>query len=313
MTINSHVTTFAGLPVVPADAELRPDDPAAVAWRVEIEDYDSAPAEFEAAMETMLTRAGEGGPVALVIGQWGGAYEDGPPIDLLARLAPRMPRLRALFLGDLTFEECEISWIRHRDVAPLLAACPALTRLTVRGTEGLEITGPLRHDALRDLEIQSGGLPAALLRSVLALELPALERLHLWLGVDSYGGDVTVEDLAPLLGADDQALRRWPRLTALGLRNSEKQDEIAAAVARSPLLPRLRALDLSLGTLGDTGAESLLGGRPLDHLDELDLHHHFLSPAVAQRLVDALPGVRVDVTDRQEPSGDWGRFTAVSE
>ncbi|MDP9795381.1 hypothetical protein J2S43_003893 [Catenuloplanes nepalensis] len=310
MTINSHVTTFAGLPVVPAGSDVRPDDPGAVAWRVEIEDYDSAPDEFEAAMEAMLERAGDGGPVALVVGQWGGAYEEPPPIDLFVRLAPRMPGLRSLFLGDLTFEECEISWIRHRDVAPLLKAYPALERLVVRGTEDLQITEALRHEGLRDLEIQSGGLPAKLLRSVLALELPALERLNLWLGVDSYGGDVVGEDLRPVL---DEADARWPRLTALGLRNSEMQDRIAASVAESAVLPRLRVLDLSLGTLGDEGAESLLGGGSLDHLEELDLHHHFMSPQVAQRLVDALPGVRVDVTDRQEPRGDWGRYVEVSE
>ncbi|MDR7274924.1 STM4015 family protein [Catenuloplanes atrovinosus] len=312
MTINSHVTVFAGLPVVPSDSDVRPDDPAAVAWRVEIDDYDLSPKDFEAAMETMLERAGEGGPVALVIGQWGGAYEAPPPIDLFVRLAPRMPRLRSFFLGDLTFEECEISWIQHRDIAPLLAAYPALERLVVRGTEGLEIGRAAAHPSLRDLEIQSGGLPAALLRSVFALELPALERLNLWLGVDSYGGDVVLEDLAPLLGAADEAATRWPRLTALGLRNSEIQDEIAAAVAQAPILPRLRVLDLSLGTFGDEGAESLLAG-PLDHLRELDLHHHFMSPQVAQRLVDALPSVRVDVTDRQEARGDWGRFVEVSE
>ncbi|GAB7051689.1 STM4015 family protein [Catenuloplanes indicus] len=309
MTINSHVTTFAGLPVVPSGSDVRPDDPGAVAWRVEIDDYDSAPGEFEAAMETMLELAGAGGPVALVIGQWGGAYEEAPPIDLLTRLAPRMPRLRSLFLGDLTFEECEISWIRHRDIAPLLTAYPALERLVVRGTEDLAIAEGVRHPALRDLEIQSGGLPARLLRAVLASELPALERLHLWLGVETYGGDVVLEDLRPLLAEADS---RWPRLTALGLRNSEMQDQVAAAVAESPVLGRLRALDLSLGTLGDEGAESLLGAG-LEHLEELDLHHHFMSPQVAQRLVDALPGVRVDVTDRQEPRGDWGRYVEVSE
>ncbi|GAB7038579.1 MULTISPECIES: STM4015 family protein [Catenuloplanes] len=309
MTINSHVTTFAGLPVVPSAGDVPPDDPGAVAWRVEIEDYDVAPAEFEAAMEAMLSRAGDGGPVALVIGQWGGAYEVAPPIDLFVRLAPRMPRLRSLFLGDLTFEECEISWIRHQDIAPLLTAYPALERLVVRGTEGLEITEAVRHAALRDLEIQSGGLPARLLRSVLALELSALERLNLWLGVESYGGDVVLEDLRPVLAEADS---RWPRLTALGLRNSEMQDAIAAAVVESPLLGRLRVLDLSLGTLGDEGAESLLGAAPA-HLEELDLHHHFMSPQVAQRLLDALPGVRVDVTDRQEPRGDWGRYVEVSE
>ena len=63
---------------------------------------------------------------------------------------------------------------------------------------------------------------------------------------------------------------------------------------------------------GDAGAESLLAGQPLTHLTALGLSHHFMSPEMAQRLVDELPGVAVDVSDRQQEE-DWGRYTAVSE
>jgi hypothetical protein len=312
VTINENLGTFAGLPVVHWEEHRAADDPSAVAWLVSIEEYDLAPDEFAAAFEGMLDRAGEGGPAALVIGQWGGAYETGPPIDLLVRLAPRMTALRSLFLGDMRFEECEISWIKQGDLAPLLAAFPRLKRLAVRGADGLMISTPLRHESLRDLELQTGGLPVAVLRSIIELELPALERLHLWLGVEDYGGSATVDPVLPFL--DESAVARWPRLTELGLCDSEFQDEIAAAVATSPVVPRLRALSLAMGSLGDVGAESLLAGQPLTHLETLDLHHHFMTPPVVQRLVAALPSVRVDVGDPQEEDPEWPRrFAEVRE
>ncbi|WP_033337524.1 STM4015 family protein [Catenuloplanes japonicus] len=311
MTINQNLETFAGLPVVSWDDDRVAADPASVAWSVMTDEYDVGTDEFEVAFEGLVARAGEDGPSALVIGQWGGAFDIGPPLDLFVRHAPRLSRLRALFLGDLRFEECEISWIQQRDVGPLLTAFPRLERLVVRGATGLELHTPLRHESLRDLEFQTGGLPAHIIRSITTWELPALERLHLWLGVRDYGGDYTLDDLRPLL--DARAVARWPHLTSLGLCDSTIQDEIAAEVAGAPVVARLRELSLAMGTLGDAGAAALLAGQPLDHLDLLDLHHHYISEPVARRLVEALPSVRVDLSGpRVEPQLD-GRFVAVSE
>nr|WP_034263025.1 hypothetical protein [Actinospica robiniae] len=80
----------------------------------------------------------------------------------------------------------------------------------------------------------------------------------------------------------------------------------------------LETLDLSLGTLGDEGAASLLAGQPLTHLAKLDLHHHFMSDAMMQRLRAALPGVDLDLSEQEEPE-EWDddeppmRYIAVSE
>lgn len=137
--------------------------------------------------------------------------------------------------------------------------------------------------------------------------MPNLTHLELWLGVDNYGGDATIDDLAPILAG-----RSLPALTHLGLRNAEIADQIAEAVAAAPIVARLTSLDLSKGTLGDAGGEALLAGQPLTHLKTLDLSHHFLSPELAQRIVEELPGVAVDVSDRQQEE-EWGRYTAVSE
>ncbi|MFJ8749322.1 STM4015 family protein [Streptomyces sp. NPDC102441] len=296
------------------EAEGEPRPPAdAVAWRVSVEPYEEDGTweeEFQAFLEAVdPSRVG-----ALIIGQWGESYEENSayPIGLVVAAATRLTALRGVFVGDLVAEEAEISWIEQSDVTALLTAFPALTHLGVRGGTDL-VFPPVKHENLRELTIESGGLPAEALRGVLDSELPALERLDLWLGVSAYGGDAVVPDLAPLLTGS-----RFPRLHHLGLRNSELQNEIAAALASAPVVAQLRSLDLSNGTLGDEGAAALLEGQPLTHLTALDLHHHFLTEPMEGRLADALVphGVSLDLSDRCEPwddQGPEGRYTAVAE
>ncbi|MFF5079202.1 STM4015 family protein [Actinoplanes sp. NPDC000266] len=306
MTIHHHLTTFFGLPVVELEDGKDPADPAGVAWRIDMEDFEASAEEFEAAFEQMMKRSGPAGPTALIVGEWGSAYDTHFPFDLLIRNAERLGALRALFVGEMSSEQCEISWINQSDVTPFLAAFPALESFWVRGAQGLELE-PLRHEGLRELVVQSGGLPATIVRAVGACDFPRLTHLELWLGVDNYGGDARSDDLAPILSG-----RAFPALTHLSLCNAEIAEELAAAVAAAPVVARLSRLDLSLGVLGDAGAESLLAGQPLTHLQTLDLHHHFMSEEMAQRLVDELPGVTVDVSERQDESR-WGRYTVVAE
>jgi hypothetical protein len=306
VTINDHLQSFAGMPVVAWDAEDPPADPSTVAWRLELEDFEADEDEFVAAFDKLLERTGPAGPTALIIGEWGCAYERAFPVDLLVQHAGRLSALQALFIGEMTYEQCEISWIQQGDITPVLAAFPALEQLWVRGAEGLALT-PMRHDGLRELILQSGGLPADVVRAVGASDLPNLTHLELWLGVDQYGGDARADDLAPILAG-----RSLPALTRLGLRNAEIADEVAAAVAAAPIVARLTELDLSMGALSAAGAEALLTGQPLTHLTRLDVSHHFLGPELSQRLVDELPGVTVDVSDPQKEE-EWGRYTAVAE
>ncbi|GAA3446080.1 STM4015 family protein [Planomonospora venezuelensis] len=249
----------------------------------------------------------------IVVGWWGAGYEGRSselPVRLLSEAADRLKNVRSIYLGDIGQEMSEISWIEHGDVTPLLEAFPKLEGLAIRGSSGL-VLRPVRHEALRTLEFESGGLPAEVVRAVGESELPALEDLDMWLGVDEYGGDATVADLEAILSGE-----RLPALRHLGLRNSEIQDEIAAAVASAPVVARLEALSLGMGTLSDAGAEALLSGQPLTHLKRLDLSHHYLTDAMIERVREALAGVEVDLSDRQEDEEDdedvW-RYVAVSE
>ncbi|MDQ0792666.1 STM4015 family protein [Streptomyces sp. B1I3] len=313
-----HLHELLGLPVVDfqqeADGAARPAADAA-AWRISVDPYDSErDGTWEEQFTAFLDTVDPSRVKALIIGQWGEVYEEDSacPIGLVAAAAGRLTSLEAVFVGDLVMEEAEISWIEQSDVTALLAAYPALTYLGVRGGTGLAFP-PTRHASLRALSMETGGLPAEVVRGVLDSELPALERLDLWLGVSSYGGDVTLPDLGPLLNGT-----RFPRLHHLGLRNSELQNEIAAAIGSAPVVARLRTLDLSFGTLGDEGAAALLEGQPLTHLTALDLRHHFLTEPMERRIAEALEphGVRVDLSERCTPWGDRGvegRYTAVGE
>jgi len=314
MTINERLTRFAGLPVVDFEPDREPPaDPAAVAWRVAISEYedeteDQPSADFLTRFAAFLDSPVAPAVTALVIGAWGYAAVNLAPLRQLREAAPRLPALRHLFIGDMTSEECEVSWIKQDDVTPLFEAYPELLTLRVRGTDGLELR-PVRHEALRELAFESGGLPGGIVRTVAECDLPALRHLELWLGTDNYGGDADVNDLAAILGG-----ARLPALEYLGLRDAEIADEVAAALAGAPVVARLKTLDLSLGALSDVGATALLTGQPLTHLRRLDLHHHFLSEPMMARLRDELSpaGVDVDLSDRQEEE-DWGRFISVAE
>ncbi|MBO2459260.1 STM4015 family protein [Actinomadura violacea] len=323
MGVYQHLEEYAGLPVATFDCETgvaaEEDDDAVgeeqadeelppageAAWYVgTMFDEEPFTDTFARFLETVDTAE----ITALIIGYWGASYDEAvaDPAALLCENAAAFPKLKALFLGDITGEEAEISWIEHGDVSPLFAAFPELERFEIRGAQGL-VLSPIKSEHLRVLRFESGGLPATIVRAVGASELPNLERLDLWLGEDNYGGDATVADLAPLLSGE-----RLPALRHLGLEDSQIQDEIAAAVAGAPIVARLETLSLAMGILTDQGAEALLSGQPLTHLRKLDLHHHFLSDAMVERMKAAFPGVKVDLSEQEKPDGEW-HYIAVAE
>lgn len=308
MTISESTEVFAGKPVKEYDPEVGLADPSGTAYRIHIdweryEDDESAPELLEVLVEDPNAARLE----ALVFGDPGGTAEgndSGPVVEALVRSKERLPALRALFIGDMTYEECEISWIQQSDVSSLFEAYPRLEELRIRGGEGLSLGTP-KHSSLRRLVIETGGLSRTVLAELARSQLPSLEHLELWLGDVGYGWDGTIDDVRPLL-----APGRFPRLTSLGLRNAMISDEIAEALADTPLLEQLEVLDLSLGTLTDRGAMALARSEATRRLRKLDVHHHYLTPVGAQAL-EAL-GIEVDLDERRDPE-DGDRFVAVSE
>jgi hypothetical protein len=309
----AHPTRFAGFPVVDWEPGEPLTDPGGTIYRLSLswEEAEGQDVRWSDKLDALLSTPGADVIPGIVVGPWGSVSTGDPPdaaIEALVAARERLPHLKAIYLGDIVSEESEISWIRQSDVSPLLPAYPALEHFRVRGGNGLTL-GRVDHTHLRSLAIESGGLPATVVREVAAAQLPALEHLELWLGTADYGANAAVEDLAPILSG-----RLFPRLRYLGLRDSDRADEIAAAVAGAPVLEGIRVLDLSLGTLTDEGAAALLASPAVARLEKLDLHHHFCSDEMIARLL-ALD-IDVDVSEQEEAEeddGDVWRYVAIGE
>lgn len=311
MAIQEHLQEFAGKPVANWEPGSDFQNPGGTLARISL-DYDEYDQKqkwldkFAAFLEDPNASQSTG----LVVGPWDfeSSEDSSAIVEALVTARDRLPNLTAIFLGDILSEENEISWIRQSDVSPLLDAYPALEYFGVRGGDGLSV-GALRHERLKTLIIQTGGLNADIVRAIGKSHLPQLEHLELWLGDSGYGATTTVEDLTPILSGQLFASLRY-----LGLRNSEIADEITRAVATAPIVERIKTLDLSLGTLSDEGAQALLESPAVAKLEKLDIHYHFCSDEMVEKL-QQLP-IEVDASDSQQPyqyDGESQRYVAVSE
>lgn len=235
-------------------------------------------------------------------------------VEVLVEHREQLQHVTALFLGDISQEESEISWIELGDVSPLFTAYPQLEHFCIRGcassyTDPHLHLGILHHEHLKTLIVETGSMDRSVVQDILRSHLPALEHLELWTGSEDYGANCTVEDFATLFTGN-----LFPNLRYLGLRNSEIASDLASALSQSPLLERLQVLDLSLGLFDDTGAGALLNSSALRHLKKLDIHHHYCSEEMMQRLQAS--GIEVNVSEQQVPdfwNGEEQRYVAVSE
>ena len=312
MTFNNYVETFGGMPI----KEHQPGDAITdsnVAWRVAIggdlyygDEYGKiVPGDYYA---NFFNVDGLNKIQTLVFGCWNfeGDGDVSQIVNPLVKNADKFPNLRTLFLGDIISEDCEVSWLEMSNISKLWAAFPQLEVFWIRGGENLSF-GKIEHANLKELVVQSGGLPKSVVNEVLNASLPNLEHLELWLGDEGYGADTSVDDFKSLL---DGSL--FPKLKYLGLCNSQYTDELAKGLATSAIIDRIETLDLSSGTLGDEGAEALLASGKLDNLKKLDVHHHYLSDEYMAKL-KALPcEVNVDEQEDAEDN-DGDRYVAVSE
>ena len=312
MSIYDHVEEFAGKPVIEWKPSMAIADPAGSAYRIAV-DYEEAEGgeSWEDRFDAFMSQPEASRVTAIVVGVWGdtGPLDDSTDVvDTLAAARRKLRDLKALFIGDITCEEYEISWIEHTNMARIFEAYPALEHFRVRGGSGLRL-GTLNHRRLKSLVIETGGLDVAVVRDITSSNLPELEHLELWLGDENYGANTEMVDLAPIFSG-----RLFPKLVRLGLCDTELSDAIAVAVAHSPLIERLEVLDLSLGTLSDDGLAALLASPHVAKLQFLDIHHHYCSEEMISKL-EAL-GVEVDARDPKTPEDDDGelqRYIAVSE
>ncbi|MFB9993319.1 STM4015 family protein [Deinococcus oregonensis] len=240
----------------------------------------------------------------LVVGYWSNdILMDADPDSEMVQ-----PLLRVLFINDISSEESEVSWIENTHLTPLAHAFAHLTHLGIRGGNRLELPD-LKAASLETLIIGAGGLSAERVRQVMQADLPELRHLELYLGTQEYGAGSAAQDLTPLLDG-----QRFPKLRALGLKNSDHQDQIAQILASAPVVRQLEVLDLSMGVLTDEGAQALLDGTHLGALKSLDRHFHWLPDGMVARLQAwaAAQGTELDIADQQGREDKW-RYVALGE
>jgi predicted DNA-binding WGR domain protein len=212
-----------------------------------------------------------------------GTNDWGPTLRVLA------DSIQAPYLRELRFdaeETTEVSWIAIGELDGW-SAFPRLEHLRFRAGQGGTL-GTLDLPALRSFEYMSTAIGQLEIESIAAAAWPSLERLELWLGAGDRGAIATIRPLQPILDGT-----RLPVLRHLGLVNSEHARDLIDALARSPLLPRLRSLDLSRGTLYTAG-ELLANAAAFTHLESIALGRNYLSDDDCDRIRNALPNANVD-------------------
>lgn len=306
--IPDKLTNWLGYPVEPWIPSKGLPDYKNKIYRLEY-DWDNEIPLHEL-MEAFFAGEGVEETPGLSLGNPYDTAEDfGSEVAFLVENKDKLPKLRALFLGEMDQEDSEISWIENGAVGPVLSAFPGLEDLRIRGGNGLTWE-PSRHICIKKLIIETGGLSKSVLEGILESVMPELEHLEIWLGTEEYGWDGNAMSVKPFLYDNP-----FPKLKYLGLKNCDHQNDIARIASDAPVLDQLEVLDLSCGTLQDSGGEALLGSERVKQLQKLDLHHHFMSDELVAQFEAS--DLNVDVSG-QEEADDWGNgemfyYTAVSE
>lgn len=232
----------------------------------------------------------------VTIGSWGSPWEDNCQaiLDGIVDNQDKFAHVKQLFVGDMGYEDCEVSWITQGNYGRLWKALPGLKELTIKGSTDLSL-GEVEHENLEALTIICGGLPVSVLEEIQKAKLPNLKKLVLYIGVEYYGFDGDEDTLRTFLEKSD-----FPKLTYLGIEDSEIQDQLTQVVLESKYIGQIHTLDLANGTLTDKGGALLLEKIPsCPNIKVLDIHYHYLSDNMAQQL-KGLP-IEVDVSEANEP------------
>lgn len=313
MTISEHELFFAEYVIEDWEPGAQIEDPENTLIRISVSYDSSADGNDWTDKFALFLDCPEAAEVpGIVVGQWEEMGEEGGAEQIVQALVAARDQLKSLhviFFADVTYEESEISWIAQTDMAPLFASYPNLTHFCVRGGMGLSL-GVINHENLKQLVVQTGGLSAHVVNQIAMSRMPRLEHLELWLGDSNYGADCQASDLEPLFFAE-----LFPRLTYLGLKNSEITDDIAEVLSSTEMELQLDELDLSMGTLSDRGAEALLECDWLGKLRMLDISHHYMSTEVMNRFTSL--GIEVLRMEEQltpdQYNGESYRYVAVGE
>jgi uncharacterized protein (TIGR02996 family) len=220
--------------------------------------------------------------------------------------ARRVPSLRTLYVGDFHSEETELNWSNLGNAQPLYAGVPGLRSLTLRS--GSMSLGHIDLPELHTFATLTRGLKKNAIETIVHAPWPKLERLELQLGSSRYDSDITPNDLQPILDGKLPA-----GVYHLGLANYSYAHELIDMLATSAILPRLRSLDLSLGTFNNDGAEQLIAhAKAFAHLEFIDLNESWLDHAMTARVRELVPNALVN-EQRYDPRWPDDFYIAAGE
>jgi hypothetical protein len=309
MTIGTYIKEFNGLEIEAFDKEKGVQD-VAKAIRLEV-DYEAAEdgVEMLGVLASLKQDPKASEVSSIILGAWEEAYEVEAQqfIDFFIDNKNTFSSLNALFIGEMTYEDNEISWIIQGNYSGLLDAYPQLECLRIRGGTGLSI-GQVNHSSLKELIIETGGLNGGVLDEIAKSELPSLTRLELWLGDDGYGGNAKISNVEPLLSAS-----KFANLKHLAIKNSEIQDDVTIAICNSDLINQLEVLDVSMGIMSDKGGEALLSNKDSLEGVKINASENYLSEDMCTKLTKS--GLDIDVGKQKEVEDDDDdyRYVSVSE
>jgi len=266
-----------------------------------------------------------------------------PDLEALAKLIPA--RITHVGFGAPTSHAA--AYIGMPSFTKLSAAFKRATKLELTG-HCPEKPGKLALPNVVELAVRFGEANAAGLEALAGAKLPKLERLSVWLGASSH---CTLDDAYPPADydEDDEDQERYPptysaadlssleiygirtrvapeqlnqllaapwaaTVVHLGLQSTVWTPELIAALAKAPLVKRLKTLDLSGGDLDDAQAKVLIGAKKaFAHLESLNLEGNKLTPAGAKQVTAALPNARVGNQVKATRPEFFFRYVATME
>ncbi|NLL05837.1 MAG: cytoplasmic protein [Clostridiaceae bacterium] len=272
------------------------------------EDYEDGGKDASTLAEEIISDPDLSSIKAIIVGCWGESYDNSCQsiLDLFSENSDKLSHIETLFIGDMDSEECEVSWIEQGNYSELLKSLKNLKHLKIKGSNNLSL-GELKHTELESLEIICGGLPKSVILEIANSNLPKLKKLNLYLGVEDYGFDGSIEDIKKLIEN-----KNFTSLDYLGLGNSEIQDEIVGQVLNSDIISNLKVLDFSNGNLSNKGAQLIIDNADkLKNLELLDLHYHFITDDYVRKL-KGLP-ININLEEQMENDEEYGNYPMLTE
>lgn len=240
----------------------------------------------------------------LVVGEYFDEDIDGF-IDILVQSADAFSGLKHLFIAWADYDSMDISHIPQTDYSNFYQHYPQLESFVIRGSDGLRL-GKMNLPKLKHLVIESNALKADVIKDISDSDLPNLEHLEIWLGTSTYGCDIEAHDLQGILDG------KFSKLTYLGLKNYDKQDELIQKLQGASVLNNLDTLDISLGVITDKGAEALYNNDALLRLQHINCCHHYISDEWQEKLKTKFAKQNINF-DRKRDMEYGNYYVAVSE